>query len=182
MTAFAMDHAEKGVHPTGGGPGAQADYAHRIVGIHMLGKDHLNPLYGAILEHAVRAAEAFVIGYFLGRLEEQAHRPWEGFVFQQGSYTQTHGCMGIMTACVHNPFDLGGVRAVVGLLDWQSIHVCADGNYRRPLAQLADNAGTTHPGTHAPTQGSQSFSDASGSAMLIEAQFRMHVKVAPPVY
>jgi len=146
MTAFAMDHAGKRSPPhrrRARSPGGlrPPDCGHQ----HCWARTSQPPVW----RHpgAMRCAplRAFVIG-LLPRQAGRASAPsLEGFVFQQGSYTQTHGCMGIMTACVHNPFDLGGVWAVVGLLDWQSIHVCADGNYRRPLAQLATTPVRPHP-------------------------------------
>ncbi|MGF6729693.1 hypothetical protein OKW50_001774 [Paraburkholderia youngii] len=131
------------------------------------------PLEQAVVEHFLRAGEPF-----LGRLEDQIERAVETlFMRQIPGGGEQHRRVAVVTACVH----LAGPRARVwqagGFVDWQRVHVGAQAEPARAVAelQLTDHARLPQAAMHGIAPLPQAFGDQITGRELLVGELRMRV-------
>src|SRR5262249_55871354 len=88
----------------------------------------------------------------------------------------------VMAAGMHAPGILRAVREGVAFEDRQAIHVGAQPDRARRVAdpEPPDEAGLADPAMHLDAEALELVGDKIGGALFLEAQFGMRVDVAPP--
>ncbi len=161
-------------------PGAHVEPADRELGPVVHAEQHVarKALEQAVGDHRLRAAQAF-----LGRLEDEVHRAVEVARLRQiARRAQQHRGVAVMTAGVHAALVLRAVVEAVGLVDRQRVHVGAQADrlVRAAVAKHADDTRASDAAVHLDAEALETLRDEVGGAVLLEAQFRVRVQVAPP--
>ena len=160
--------------------GDRRELADRYGEIVMGAEDHVarKPVEQALLDHDAAAARPF-----LRRLEDEVDGAVEILGLREiACGAKEHRRMPVMPASVH----LAGIDGLVGevglLLDRQRVHVGADADRARAgaAAQGADDARMRDPARDLDAPGGELLSHDVAGAVLLEAELRMGVDIAPP--
>jgi len=130
-----------------------------------------------VFEHFACAGEAL-----FGRLKNQIQRTVEALLARQmlrGG--EQHGRVAVVTACVHLARHLARVRQTRRFVDRQRVHVGAQTQPARPVAdfQLADNAGLSQSAMHGVAPLLQAFGDEIAGREFLVRKLRLRVDAMP---
>ena len=142
-----------------------------------------NDGYGRIVEHALLQHQLSPGIDFLGRLEDELHRPGQTIpaLGKKNHRAQQPGRMDIMAAGMHHPGIPGPVNAIVFLFYRQGIDIRPQRNDRSRVCafQQPDNAGfpapldNFHPGLN------EDLPDHFRRPVFLETGFRILVQLPP---
>ena len=144
------------------------------------GKDRIagEALEQAFIDHLLGSGHA----HFLGRLENEVHRAVKGPAAREvPGRRQQHGRVTIMTTGMHAAIVPGAVGKAVFFLHGQRIQIGAQTDRARALALTQDthHPGARQTGVDLQTPFAQPLGDQGAGAMLVKAEFRMGVDIAP---
>src|SRR5579871_951427 len=133
MTAFAADLDGKPIRSRQQGTRARSHLTYWKVGESMKPEDHIGrlaqhfPMEDAIFAHLLAAGSAF-----LGRLKDEENVIWPmRRLLQPSRRTDEDRSVTVMPAGVHLAGNGRGIKLARVLLDWQRVHICAEGDGRR---------------------------------------------------
>ena len=148
-------------------------------------EDRIDPLQGALFDHAHTARLALVVRSLFAGLKEQAHGAGQaalvGDLLEQRGCAHQHRGVCIVAARVHKAGPRAVKVAAVLLLDRQGVHVGAQ-PYKRPMAaaDMADHAGFGDLRLRLDAEVQHLLVDIAGCAVFFEGQLRILVNRPPP--
>ena len=153
---------------------ARSDAGHVVQGVHGVA---VKALKQPLFNHQPRAA-----GVFFGGLKDQVQRARKTPVFGQVLCRhQQHGGVAVVAAGVHHAAVHTGPGVASGFMNGQRVHVSAQAQplVARAPAQAAHHAGAGQATVHFITPGRQPLGHQGRGALLVQAELRMAVQVAP---
>jgi|GEM_PF-3830896 len=144
--------------------------------VHAVDLVHGEALEQAVVDHRLRAETIFLVG-----LEDEMDGSVEVTVLGECFRgAQQHGRVTVVAAAVELAGGCGTVREVVGLLDWQGIHVGAQTDHAAALApsQSCDQAMAGDAGCHFEPRRREPFGHRRSRVRQIESDLRRVVQVA----
>jgi hypothetical protein len=121
--------------------------------------------------------------HLFARLEDDPERPRQDSPerLQDAQHAVGDRHVGVVPAGVHHSVPSRGVGDVFRVPDRQSVHVRPEGYGRTGLlaAQVRQQAGSRDSGPHGGPHGTEQFFDSLGGTVLLEAQLRFPVEIAP---
>src|SRR6266850_4580380 len=175
------DHGdvEKGAsgHHRAGADGKPADGKHRRI-VHAEYGVAWEAVEHPLLDHSLGAAEPL-----FRRLENEIYRSVEiARIGEIAGGAEQHRGVAVVAAGVHPPVMTRTIVEAVGLMDRQGVHIGPQADRARRIAgsQPADDPRLADTTIDLAAKLGELRRHHIGSALLLEAEFRMSVNVAPP--